>query len=175
MKQKRLKLYTVDLKYIRNLAKKDDNVLSISPQVGKSSRPFIGIIVICDTRQYCVPFSSPKPKHESMKNDLDFTKMFAPDGKLIGVLNFNNMIPVRGDVIIPLDITVSKKDSPETEHYKLLTRNQLTYCQQNQDAIVRKANKLYRLITTGKANGLLRRRCCNFQVLEEVLDKYGKN
>ena len=37
MKQPRLSLYTIDLKYIRNLAKVDDNVLSISPQVGKST------------------------------------------------------------------------------------------------------------------------------------------
>lgn len=174
MKQERLKLYTVDLKYIRNLAQKDHNVLSISPQVGKSSRPFIGIIVICDTKQYCVPFSSPKPKHESMKNDLDFTKIYAPDGKLIGVLNFNNMIPVRGDVITPLNITINKKDLPDAQHYKLLTQNQLTYCQQNQEAIVRKANKLYHLVTTGKAKGILRKRCCNFSELEGVLDKYGK-
>ena len=75
MKQQRLSLYTIDLKYIRNLAKADDNVLSISPQVGKSTRPFIGIIVICDEKQYCVPLSSPKAKHKNMKNDVDFSKI----------------------------------------------------------------------------------------------------
>ena len=74
MKQPRLSLYKIDLKYIRNLAKVDDNVLSISPQVGKSTRPFIGIIVICDDKQYCIPLSSPKSKHENMKNDADFSK-----------------------------------------------------------------------------------------------------
>ena len=33
MEQKRLRLYKLDMKYIRDLAKKDDNVHSVSPQV----------------------------------------------------------------------------------------------------------------------------------------------
>ncbi len=45
MKQPRLNLYLVDLKYIRNLSHVDDNVMSVSPQIGKSTRPFVGIIV----------------------------------------------------------------------------------------------------------------------------------
>lgn len=36
MKQERLSVYTVNLKYIRNLHNADDNVFSISPQVGKA-------------------------------------------------------------------------------------------------------------------------------------------
>ena len=63
MKQERLRLYTIDMKYIRNLAHADNNVMSVSPQIGKSTRPFVGIIVICDEKQYCVPLSSPKSKH----------------------------------------------------------------------------------------------------------------
>ena len=93
MKQQRLNLYLVDIKYIRDLARADDHVMSVSPQIGKSTRPFIGIIVICNDKQYCVPLSSPKPKHVTMKNDKDFTKIY--DGeRLIAVLNFNEMIPV---------------------------------------------------------------------------------
>ena len=78
MKQARLNLYTINLKYIRAIAKMDDNVMSISPQVGKSTRPFIGIIVMCNDIQYCVPLSSPKAKHSHMKNDVDFSKIYDP-------------------------------------------------------------------------------------------------
>ena len=91
LKQSRLNLYTIDLKYIRAIAKADDNVMSISPQIGKSSRPFIGIIVVCNERQYCVPLSSPKAKHTHMKNDIDFSKIYDPHGTLIGVL-FNSSL-----------------------------------------------------------------------------------
>ena len=75
MEQKRLRLYKLDMKYIRDLAKKDDNVHSVSPQVGKDNRPFVGIIIVCDNKKYCIPLSSPKPKHQKMKNDIDFMKI----------------------------------------------------------------------------------------------------
>lgn len=136
MKQQRLNLYTVNLKYIRNLHNADDNVFSVSPQVGKSNRPFIGVIIICDSKQYCVPLSSPKEKHKSMKNDVDFSKVFDSKEKLIGVLDFNNMIPVREDVIQKIDISMHPNDSAEVRHYKNLIMDQLTFCRQNQDAIV---------------------------------------
>ena len=86
MKQERLRLYTIDMKYIRNLSHADNNVMSVSPQIGKSTRPFVGIIVICDEKQYCVPLSSPKSKHYKMNNDTDFSKIFDGD-KLIGFVN----------------------------------------------------------------------------------------
>lgn len=63
MKQQRLGLYTVDMKLIRNFHNQgDDKVFSVSPQVGKEMRPFVGIVVVCDEKQYCVPLSSPKKK-----------------------------------------------------------------------------------------------------------------
>ncbi len=34
-----------------------------------------------------------------MKNDVDFHRILDADGKLIGVLDFNNMIPVCEDVL----------------------------------------------------------------------------
>ena len=43
---KRLKLYNVNLKYIRNLHYVDEHVPSISPQAGKQNRPFLGVVVM---------------------------------------------------------------------------------------------------------------------------------
>jgi len=65
--QKRLSFYQIDIKYVRDLAQKDDAVRSVSPQILKERRPFVGIIIILDDKKYCVPLSSPKPKHEKMK------------------------------------------------------------------------------------------------------------
>lgn len=173
MKQTRLNLYLVDMKYIRNLSHVDDHVMSVSPQIGKSNRPFIGIIVICNDRQYCVPLSSPKEKHKTMKNDIDFTKIYH-DSRLIGVLNFNEMIPVNKDIIFPVDIRHRPSDNHEMSRYKDLIINQLTFCRKNQDTIVKKANRLYEKVTSGKAGGLLLRHCCDFKKLEHVLEHYQK-
>jgi len=92
MEQERLNLYFMDMKYVRDLHKIDDRVQSISPQIHKNNRPFVGILIICDKHKYCVPLDSPKEKHKRQKNDVDFTRIF-DDEKLISVLNFNNMIP----------------------------------------------------------------------------------
>ena len=174
MEQRRLSLWLVDLKYIRSLARANDHVMSVSPQIGKSTRPFLGVIVLCGEKQYCVPLSSPKPKHNSMKNDVDFMKIY--DGEnLIGVLNFNNMIPVNDDVIVPFDMKPHEQDSPETLRYKKLTAKQITFCRKNQDVILRKANRLYQLITGEEGSSLLRKRCCDFAALEEILSRYEKD
>ena len=50
MKKDFLNAYIVDLKYIRDLSKADDKVMSISPQSGKEMRPFIGIVIIANEK-----------------------------------------------------------------------------------------------------------------------------
>ena len=42
-----LEVYRIDMKYIRNLHNIDDRIFSVSPQIGKDERPFLGIIIIC--------------------------------------------------------------------------------------------------------------------------------
>ncbi len=152
MEQKRLNLYLIDMKYIRNLVKIEDKVMSVSPQIGKETRPFVGIVIICGIQKYCIPLSSPKPKHKSMKNDVDFMKIL--DGeKLIGVLNFNNMIPVDESCIIPLDLRITERDDAATKKYKKMASKQLNWCQHNQESIVKKANKLYMMVQSEKVSG----------------------
>ena len=57
----------------------------------KELRPFVGILFNIGDCEYFAPLSSPKPKHSRLTNTLDLIKM--DNGKL-GVINFNNMIPV---------------------------------------------------------------------------------
>lgn len=172
MKRERLKIYHIDMKYIRDLSNKDDNVMSTSPQINKETRPFVGIVVICNKQKYCIPLSSPKPKHFKMKNDKDFSKIYDKKEKLIGVLNFNSMIPVDDSVIQPIDIRLYSNDSPKDKHYKGLLNDQLDWCNRNQEAIEIKANKLYVLVTeTPDKMRNLTRRCCDFKKLEAVLEK----
>ena len=176
MVQKRLNLYTVNIKYVRNLQNQGDGrVFSVSPQVGKETRPFVGIIVICNNKQYCVPLSSPKEKHRQMKNAIDFHRIIDTKGKLIGVLDFNNMIPVSEEVISVIDIKVYPYDNEKEIKYKKLVIDQLNFCRQNQDIKEKKANKLYGIVNKKNISGQLKRRCLNWQKLEVILDKYISN
>ena len=175
MKQKRLNLYTVNMKYIRNLHNQgDDRVFSVSPQIGKDTRPFVGIVVICEDKQYCIPLSSPKDKHKTMRNGVDFHRVLNADGKLIGVLDFNNMIPVREDLLREVDVQIHPNDSHEIQRYKNLVIDQLKFCRQNQEIIVAKAQKLYRMLGKKNVSGQLKRRCLNWNKLEKILDRYDR-
>lgn len=42
MKRERLNLYRIDMKYIRNLHNVDNRVSSVSPQIGKQHRIYVG-------------------------------------------------------------------------------------------------------------------------------------
>lgn len=160
------------MKYVRDLSKADDKVMSVSPQEHKENRPFVGILVIMDGKKYCIPLTSPKPKHEKMKNDLDFSKMYDAHNRLIGALNFNNMIPVSEEFIKQININPSKNDSPKDKIYKELLNNQLDWCNDNFDNITKKANKLYKFVTQfPEKSRNLTRRCCDFKKLEAVLEK----
>ena len=110
-----------------------------------------------------------------MKADRDFSKITDKKGKLIGVLNFNNMIPVCDAVLLDLDITVHKGDSYNLRAYKELMRDQLRWCNENRDLIVRKAQKLYRIVVErpGSARGLVRR-CCNFRRPEQAMEEWTR-
>lgn len=127
MQQERLNLYFLDMKYIRDLHKADDCVQSVSPQIHKSNRPFVGIVVVCNDHKDCIPLDSAKEKHKTQKNDVDFTRIFDGD-KLISVLNFNNMIPVDDSFITKINLKISKKDNPAQANYKRLCIKEIEWC-----------------------------------------------
>ena len=127
------KLYKVDMKYIRNLQRIDDKVLSVSPQRGKDNRVFVGIVVICGKHKYCIPLSSPKKKHLKMRNSIDFSKIIV-NGKLIGVLNFNLMIPIEEKQLQIIDTIIYKRDREniEFQYQNVVRANGITDDQQVQ-------------------------------------------
>jgi protein AbiQ len=159
----RLKFYTVDGNYNEYLRKIDFKVQDVSVANKKDTRPFVGILLTVNNIKYIAPLASPKPKHQSMKNQLDFIKI---NSGLWGAINFNNMIPVTDKLINLIDINSQNKK------YKELLSNQLTWCNSNKDKIIDTANKLYLEITSKKTNTSLLRRCCDFKLLEERLSEY---
>ena len=165
------KLYKVDMKYIRNLHRIDDKVLSVSPQTGKDNRVFVGIVVVCSGQKYCIPLSSPKEKHRRMRNSMDFSKIEV-NGKLLGVLNFNLMIPIEEDQLQSLDLTIKRRDRMNIIQYKTLCKKELEWCQTNSEIICNKANVLYKAyISDSDFSG--RSRCVDYIRLEQECKKYN--
>ena len=99
----------------------------------KANRPFVGVLLEIHSIPYYAPLSSPKPKHASMKNQIDLLKI---DGGRYGVINLNNMIPIHSNSVIQIDLTISPSDLPSDIKYKALLSNQLTWCNANKRLII---------------------------------------
>lgn len=172
MNNKRLNLYHIDMKYIRNLHKIDSHVMSVSPQIGKDTRVFLGIIVMCHGQKYCIPISSCKPKHIHIRDKIDFSKIY-DDNKPVAVLNFNNMIPVEDAQLIPVDIKIRNNDPPQLKKYKRLCQKEIEWCRHHHHDIINKANVLYHKYLSGEPL-ICRNRCLPFLKLEEACAKYNE-
>lgn len=155
------KIYTIDEGYLEQLKE-------IEPKVpcehdDKNQRPFIGIIITSNNVRYIIPMTSPKEKHRHMRNAADFIKI--ADGEL-GALNLNNMIPVIDNSFFLLDM--NNQDS----HYRALLLKQLEWINQteNREIINRKSISLIEKHKSGKLKRNIRQRCCNFSLLEEIIE-----
>ena len=162
------------MKYIRNLHNKvDPRVYSVSPQSGKAGRPFLGIILVCNSHKYCVPLSKPKPKHQRMRNKIDFKKIVHND-EFLGVLNFNFMIPVQDAQIHQIDTKIHKHDNPATRRKKAFLAKELEWCNEHARDLINTANVLYQKYTSGEEFAA-RKQCLNFKKLEEECERYNKS
>lgn len=82
-----MKFYNIKDDYVQFLRTFDTKVAENKHE----SRPYVGVVFQIGSIEYYAPFTSPKPKHQRMKNGKDFRKI--NQGKY-GAINFNNMIPV---------------------------------------------------------------------------------
>jgi protein AbiQ len=172
MIQPQLDVYRIDMKYIRNLHKIDDRVLSVSPQIGKDERPFLGVIIMCNGHKYCVPLSKPKNKHVKMRDKIDFKKIMC-EGSLIGVLNFNLMIPVENAQIQRIDTKIRKHDNADTKKKKQLLIMELEWCNNHKRDLINTANVLYQKYVSGESFSA-REQCLDFRRMEQECCRYNE-
>ena len=155
---KKLKLYKISEKYIHFLREVDPVNVKYNK---KERRPYVGVVLEIQQFFYFAPLASPKPKHLTMKNSLDFIKI---DGGTLGVINLNNMIPVTKDALLELEI------EKEDEKYRNLLYAQIHFINQHTEEICKKAQKLYLSVT--KYHSYLENRCANFKELEKKSLEY---
>ena len=147
------------MKYVRNLKNvekqktgRTNTILSVSTQTHKQGRPFIGIVQIVNGLQYCIPLSSveEKAKYIDMAENITFRKIKDEQGNVIGVLNINNMIPVKEDYITKFRIDELPTDSLEQKEYKKKCKQELDWCNANIAEITRLASELHTIICENK-------------------------
>lgn len=162
------KIVKVDSKYCDYLRQFDNRVAYNAGS--KEMRPFIGILFGVDGCEYFAPLSSPKVKHVHMKNNLDVVKI---DKGNYGVVNFNNMIPVTPNNYELFDLNATPKDTYELKWQNLL-KAQLLWLNKNIKNVKGKAFNLYDKYKNNKLDERIKKRCCNFILLEEKCKEYNK-
>ena len=162
-----LKIVKVVVNYCDYLRKFDDRVPYNHYE--KEIRPFVGVLFEINNCEYFAPLSSPKIKHLSMRNTIDFFKL---DSGKLGAINFNNMIPVMGNNYSLVDFNKRGKGLDEIK-YLILLENQLSFLNAHYNQVINKSSKLYNLYINNRLPQNIRNRCCNFNLLEEKCMKYN--
>jgi len=143
----------------------------------KANRPFIGIVFKVNNKDYFAPLSSPKEKHKRMKTNIDFFKI---DKGNLGIINFNNMIPVINNDLcrkkLDLEMLSKSLNTDDIKYFRLL-KNQLEYCEKNKNIILAKAEKIYNIFTKNleklsESQKKMYRRVNNFKVLEHASKEF---
>ena len=159
---KNLQLYRVENKYIRYLKSQDSKV-----QDNKNRRrPYVGIVLYVGDYRYFVPMESPKPNHANIKSG---RHIFRLDNGRLGLLGFNNMIPIPDSALISFDI-----NQEEDKSYAELLKRQISYINRNKADIYDRAAKTYYSAVRGN-NAFLSGICCDFKKLEAASNKYNPN
>lgn len=157
-----LKLYRISDKYIRFLKTRDRRV-----QDNKNRhRPYVGVVLLVGNFRYFVPMESPKPNHANIKSGWHIMRI--DEGKL-GILGFNNMIPVHESALISFDV-----DKEPNEQYADLLRRQISFINRRKADVLNHAAQTYIKATSGK-NKFLSSICCDFKKLERACKKYDPN
>lgn len=150
------RLYHITERYIQYLHNVDYRV-----QYNKGQRrPYVGIVLSVSGVDYYVPLESPKPNHANIKASSPILKM---DGGKLGILGFNNMIPVPKSELLDFDV-----QAVADAKYQALLFKQIAFCEKNRDAIYNRAQRTYRMAAFEKIPAYTKV-CCDFFLLEQAL------
>lgn len=164
-----IRLVQVDPKYCNYLRQFDSKVPYNFGR--KELRPFAkGILFSVDGLEYFAPLTSPKPKHLTMNNTIDFQKI--DEGKL-GAINFNNMIPVSANNYRFFDLNKVSSDKANNKRIKMM-QEIFRWLNDNKSLIYTKASILYKNYQNQTLNSNVVKRCCNFKLLEKKCKEYNK-
>ena len=158
-----MRWYILDKDYVNYLRRFDDRVQNV--HYGENSlKPFIGILITINDMHYCVPVSSPKRKHMTMSDSLDFIKLMNLDKThLFGVINLIDYITIGCQADFLSEV--------QKERYIRLLKNELRSINEKADKIIANASRL-RDNCIQYPKGKYALRSCDFALLEQKCAEY---
>lgn len=158
--------YRINEEYIKFLQRyeKDKRGVTKVPNIRYTDRNkfAFGAVMQVNGINYYVSVSSFDKKQEA--NIL--IRVPGDEKEVKGSLRFNYMVPVPDECIEKLVI----KDV-EDEKYRLLLNKEYQFCMNNAERIQKKANKIYKVVTTNRKQ-ILTDNSCAFHILEDGCREY---
>jgi protein AbiQ len=164
-----MKWQLVDEKYLEYLRKFEPRIPN--SHYGKEKiKPFFGTLFEIGELIYLSQVSSPKTKHEKMKNNADFVKIIdSKNSRLLSVINLNYMFPAPKSETMPLDYDKMStyrefQNEQAMVKYIILLKKEISVIKGL--SLEQKAEKLYRL-RYEYPDSFISKRCLDFKRLEE--------
>ncbi|MBK5262880.1 MAG: type III toxin-antitoxin system ToxN/AbiQ family toxin [Peptostreptococcaceae bacterium] len=161
-----LEFYHVETDYIYYLKEFQKYIWNNND--GKNQRPYIGVIVNISGHDYFAPLTSPKAKNSNVRDNLMKIRI---DHKsdFLGLINLNNMIPVKNTEVNLIDINILE------QKYQGLVQTQRIEIRKKQTKIKANAKVLYNKVCNHPDdNEYFVSRCYDFKLLEQKCDEYSK-
>lgn len=169
---KELDFFRATDRYIEFLQEIDDKIMD-NRHDGRL-RTYLGVLITIGVHQYFAPLTSYKEdKHGHIKNsDQSCVIIYGKDreeedDKKIALLNINNMFPA---IVTEMTKVVFNNES---ETNKAFLEKEYRFIVSNQDKIIKKAQKLHKLITEKNVPSL-KNKCCDFKKLEREYVNFGR-
>ena len=159
-----IRFYEIRTQYIDYLVPYAPHLFHNSKKGQANQRKYIGIVLQVNGMNYFAPLSSFKPKHEGMKEGMDFIKVLR-----YAVINLNNMFPVPPSERVYVDFGAIKDPS-----YKSLLLAEYRYIKSIQTKIQKNAVTLYNHKLTKGNSTSLAQRCNDFSLLEAKCRNYKR-
>lgn len=158
-----IKFYEINEGYISYLSPYAPHLFHNSKRSQANTRKYIGVIFRVNGMDYFAPLSSHKPKHDKMKESMDFIKV----GRY-AVINLNSMFPVPNTECHYVDFA-----KINDRVYKDLLLAEYRIVKQIQAKIRKKAEQLYHHKRINGDDTPLAKRCNDFFALEKLCLEYN--
>ena len=157
-----LKIYEINANYIDYLLPFAPHLFHNSKKGQANSRKYIGVLLQVHGFDYFAPLTSFKPKHEKMKEGLDFIKI-----KHYSVINLNNMFPAPKTECSYVDFSKIRN-----QPYRSLLLSEYRFIKSISHKICKNAETLYAHRLSKGDTTPLGKRCNDFVLLEEKCKQY---
>ena len=168
-----MKFYYVNSDYVQYLKQVDPKNVQNNYENTKNQKPYLGIVLSVNNKNYFAPLSSDKNlKYKNIKDtNPTVFKLITKNDNYLGVVKLNNMIPVNKSELYEITKDdLLKKDSK----YQNLLNTQRIVINHNVAGIQQKADLLYKLVVENK-NEFYSQVSAKFLELEKACDNYAEH